>query len=61
MARKLDAQETIAFAEELKDQESSTEELWLQSLGQRRDAILCMSPELREFFDRELRQLLAGR
>jgi len=58
MARKLDPKEAGTFAEDVKDVTlQGSDQLSLESLGNRRDTILSMSPELRAFFDRDAREL----
>lgn len=58
MARKLDPDETLAFAEKLTDAALRAEQEWsLETLGDRRDAVLSMSPELRAFFNKDAREL----
>lgn len=60
MARKLDSDEAAAFAEELLAAEvRANDELSLQSLGEKRDAVLWMSPELRAFFDKDSHHVLS--
>jgi len=58
MARKLDPDETLAFAKKLTDAALRAEEEWsLETLGDRRDAVLSMSPELRAFFNKDTREI----
>ncbi len=58
MARKLDAEEFATFADELTAAEvRASDELSLKALGDRRDAVLWMSPELRAYFDKDTRQV----
>ncbi len=60
MARKLDRDEAAAFAEELLAAEvRANDELSLQSLGEKRDTVLSMSPELRTYFDKDSRKILS--
>ncbi len=60
MARKLDSEEAVAFVQDLLAAEArADEELSLQTLGDRRDAVLWMSPELRAFFDKDSRKILS--
>ncbi len=62
MARKLNPEETEVFAQELAEAAEARvgEELSLETFGERRDAIMSMSPELRAFFDKDPRQLFSG-
>jgi len=58
MARKLDFKETLAFNGELRDAAlRETVEWSLEDLGDRRDAVLSMSPELRAFFDKDPKEV----
>ena len=60
MARKLDSDEAIAFADDLMAAEvRANDELSLQSLGDKRDAVLWMSPELRAYFDKDSSKVLS--
>ncbi len=57
MARRLNPEETAAFAEKLTHaEERPTDKFTLQDLGDRREAILSMSPELRAFFSKDATQ-----